>query len=92
MDNREENPLGCMDVLDERSSRTGGLLSWTRERRSAGSGECPDLMLIAPATKTPQVLSPVIMCRQAEWWLEPIGEWKVRADKGTVPSPSGSSV
>lgn len=37
MDDGEEDPLRGMDVLNERTSRTSGLLSWTRERKGTGS-------------------------------------------------------
>lgn len=41
MDDGEEDAFGGMDVLDERTTGPGGLLSWTRERKGTGSRWAP---------------------------------------------------
>lgn len=41
MDDGEEDALRGVDVLDERTARPGGLLSWTREQKGTGSRWAP---------------------------------------------------
>lgn len=73
MDDGEEDPLRGMDILNERTARTSGLLSWTREQKGTGSrwalrGAPLNLAWvhrsglwgnISPSSKNPE-LSPVI--------------------------------
>lgn len=71
MDDGEENALRGMDVLNERPTRSGGLLSWTRGRKGIGSrwtprgnprpsiGTGPGITVLP--TRSTLELSPVIM-------------------------------